>query len=39
MVKLYSLAKCASCHTMGKDATGPNLQGVVGRWGGDDKSC
>ena len=30
-------AKCASCHTMGKDATGPNLQGVVDRWGGDTK--
>lgn len=24
--------KCASCHTLGKDATGPNLQGVLGRW-------
>ncbi|NOT50952.1 MAG: c-type cytochrome [Chitinophagaceae bacterium] len=24
--------KCASCHTMGKDAIGPNLQGVVSRW-------
>ena len=24
--------KCASCHIMGKDATGPNLQGVIGRW-------
>jgi mono/diheme cytochrome c family protein len=24
--------KCASCHIMGKDATGPNLQGVLGRW-------
>jgi cytochrome c2 len=25
-------AKCASCHIMGKDFTGPNLQGVLGRW-------
>jgi mono/diheme cytochrome c family protein len=25
--------KCASCHSMGKDATGPNLQGVVSKWG------
>ena len=24
--------KCASCHIMGKDATGPNLQGVLSRW-------
>lgn len=24
--------KCASCHVMGKDATGPNLQGVLSRW-------
>jgi cytochrome c2 len=24
--------KCAGCHTMGKDATGPNLQGVLSRW-------
>ena len=28
-------AKCASCHIMGKDATGPNLVGVVDRWGGN----
>src|SRR5688572_9555554 len=28
-------SKCASCHIMGKDATGPNLQGVIGKWGGD----
>ena len=34
--KAVFIAKCASCHTMGNDgATGPNLQGVVGRWGGD----
>ncbi|MET0393386.1 MAG: c-type cytochrome [Chitinophagaceae bacterium] len=25
-------SKCASCHILGKDATGPNLQGVVSRW-------
>ena len=25
--------KCASCHIMGQDFTGPNLQGVLGRWG------
>src|SRR5258705_12683354 len=32
--KAVFLAKCASCHTMGNDgATGPNLQGVVERWG------
>ncbi len=24
--------KCASCHIMGKDATGPNLQGIRSRW-------
>jgi len=24
--------KCASCHVMGKDFTGPNLQGVLSRW-------
>jgi len=28
-------SKCASCHIMGKDFTGPNLQGVVERWGGN----
>ncbi|MEI9943890.1 MAG: c-type cytochrome [Chitinophagaceae bacterium] len=28
-------SKCASCHVLGKDMTGPNLQGVVERWGGD----
>lgn len=33
--KTVFLAKCASCHTMGRDATGPNLQGVLSRWGGD----
>jgi len=24
--------KCAACHVMGKDFTGPNLQGVLSRW-------
>jgi mono/diheme cytochrome c family protein len=33
--KAVFLAKCGSCHTMGKDATGPNLQGVLAKWGGD----
>jgi cytochrome c551/c552 len=28
-------ARCASCHIMGKDATGPNLVGVEDRWGGN----
>jgi cytochrome c551/c552 len=27
--------KCASCHILGKDAIGPNLQGVIDRWDGD----
>ncbi len=27
-------SKCASCHKLGEDMTGPNLQGVIGRWGG-----
>lgn len=31
-------SKCASCHIMGQDGTGPNLQGVIGRWGGDMKA-
>ena len=33
--KAVFIAKCASCHTMGKDATGPDLQNVVSRWEGD----
>src|SRR4249919_875685 len=33
--KAVFLAKCASCHIMGKDFTGPNLQGVLDRWGGN----
>ena len=28
-------SRCASCHILGRDATGPNLQGVIDRWGGD----
>ena len=28
-------SKCASCHIMGKDATGPNLEGVLSRWEGN----
>ena len=35
--KAIFIAKCASCHTMGKDATGPNLQGVVSRWDNTDQ--
>jgi cytochrome c551/c552 len=31
------MSKCASCHKMGKDLTGPNLQGVVSRWGSTDQ--
>src|SRR5688572_1602536 len=36
--KAIFVAKCGSCHIMGQDATGPNLQGVVARWGGDMKA-
>ena len=28
-------SKCASCHVMGKDLTGPNLVGVLDRWDGN----
>ena len=35
--KAIFTAKCASCHIMGKDFTGPNLHGVLDRWGGDTK--
>jgi mono/diheme cytochrome c family protein len=36
--KAVFIAKCASCHIMGSESgTGPNLQGVVGRWDGDKK--
>ena len=34
--KAIFLAKCASCHTMGKDATGPDLQKILSRWEGDE---
>ena len=30
-------AKCGSCHIMGGTSTGPDLQGVLGRWNGDVK--
>jgi cytochrome c551/c552 len=33
--KLIFQSKCASCHVIGKDLTGPNLQGVIARWGGN----
>src|SRR5258705_4281078 len=36
--KAIFVAKCNSCHILGKDFTGPNLQGVVDRWGGDTKA-
>ncbi|MDX1652557.1 MAG: c-type cytochrome [Brumimicrobium sp.] len=29
-------AKCNTCHIMGKDATGPNLQGVKSKWEGEE---
>jgi len=28
--------KCASCHVMGRDMTGPNLEGVEEKWGGNN---
>ena len=33
--KMIFQNKCGSCHIMGQESTGPNLQGVVARWGGD----
>jgi mono/diheme cytochrome c family protein len=36
--KMIFQNKCGSCHIMGQDATGPNLQGVLARWGGDMKA-
>ncbi|HEV7781136.1 MAG TPA: c-type cytochrome [Chitinophagaceae bacterium] len=30
-------ARCASCHAMGKDLTGPNLQKVLDRWDNKDQ--
>lgn len=29
-------AKCNTCHIMGSDGTGPNLQGVKSRWDGEE---
>lgn len=29
-------AKCSACHIMGKDGTGPNLQGVKSKWEGEE---
>jgi len=29
-------AKCSACHIMGKDGTGPNLQGVRAKWEGEE---
>ena len=29
--------KCASCHVLGRDMTGPNLVGVEDRWGSTDQ--
>ena len=34
--KAIFIAKCASCHSMGKDATGPDLQKILSRWDGDE---
>lgn len=28
--------KCGACHIMGKDGTGPNLQGVKAKWEGEE---
>jgi cytochrome c2 len=36
--KAIFTAKCASCHIMGKPFTGPDLHGVLDRWGGDTKA-
>jgi cytochrome c oxidase cbb3-type subunit 3 len=30
-------AKCSACHIMGKDGTGPNLQGVKSKWEGEEE--
>ena len=29
-------SKCSACHIMGKDGTGPNLQGVKAKWEGEE---
>ena len=28
-------SKCASCHAIERDMTGPKMEGVIGRWGGN----
>ena len=30
-------AKCNACHIMGKDGTGPNLQGIKAKWEGEEE--
>lgn len=30
-------AKCGACHILGSDGTGPNLQGVISRWEGEEE--
>jgi cytochrome c oxidase cbb3-type subunit 3 len=30
-------SKCSACHIMGKDGTGPNLQGVKAKWEGEEE--
>lgn len=30
-------AKCSACHIMGRDGTGPNLQGVIAKWEGEEE--
>ena len=31
-------AKCSACHILGSDGTGPNLQGVISRWEGEEEN-
>jgi cytochrome c551/c552 len=33
--KAIFMSRCASCHKMGKDMTGPDLQGIISKWNGD----
>jgi len=35
--KAVFISKCASCHVMGRDLTGPNLDGVETRWENTDQ--
>ena len=35
--KAVFISKCASCHAMGRDLTGPNLDGVETRWENKDQ--